>query len=143
MVSVKEIDIYKEILKEFNYSFGDVFLFDGFFISEYKEGISFNWDDHASIVSQDILDFLGDAAGHGENLIYISNRINSYSVVPGDWVKFYKNSYNLKAYCVVSESKGTIIGSMIENLFFRDKIKRFNSLHVAINWVKNDMNKVA
>lgn len=141
MVSVKETHIYDELIKEFNYSFGDVFLFEGFLISEYNEGISFNWDDHASIIAEDIADFLG--GGNGSDLIYISNRINSYSVVPGDWLKFYKRSYNLKSYCIVSESKGTIIGSMIENLFFKDKIKRFNSVYIAVNWVKNDMNKVA
>lgn len=141
MDSIKDTDIYDELIKEFNYSFGDVFLFEGFFISEYNEGISFNWEDHASVIAEDIAEFMGGA--NGDNLIYISNRINSYSVVPGDWLKFYKRSYNLKSYCIVSESKGTIIGSMIENFFFKDKIKRFNSIYAAINWIKKGMSEVA
>jgi len=142
MISIKDTHIYNELIKEFNYHFGNIFLFDGYFVSEYNEGLSFNWDEHASVAAEDIADFLGDGV-NGSDLIYISNRINSYSVVPGDWLKFYKKSYNLKSYCIVSESKGSIMGSMIENLFFKGKIKRFNSIYTAVNWVKNDINKVA
>ena len=43
MISVKETNLNSEVLKELNYAFGDVFIFNGFVISEFKSGINFNW----------------------------------------------------------------------------------------------------
>jgi len=140
MVSVKDTPMYNELIKEFNYHFGDVFLFDGYAVAEAKEGIIFNWEEHGRVIAEDVFNFLG--VTDGANLAYISNRINSFSVVPGDWLKFYKYSSSLKSYSIVSQSKGTLIGSMIENLFFKGKIKRFNSIYTAIDWIKKDMSQV-
>ncbi|MGB5417849.1 hypothetical protein [Algibacter sp.] len=140
MISVKETDLYKQVLKEFNYSFANVFVFKDFVISEIKEGLVFNWEDHGSKMIEDVSQFLNT---DGSNLIYISNRIHSYSVMPQDWVKFFKNSYNLKGYYVISDRKTSMLGFMIENLFFKNKIKRFSTIYEAINWLENGVNEVA
>jgi len=60
-------------------------------------------------------------------------------VVASDWMKFFKASYTLKAYCIVSNSKLGVMNQMVENLFFSKKIKRFRSIFEAVNWVKKDM----
>ena len=140
MKSIKEIDLHNTVLKELNYSFGTVFIFDGFVVSEINRGVNFNWNQHAQLIVEDIACYLGT---DGSDLIYISNRIHSYSVVASDWLKFFKNSYNLKGYFIISDSNVGILNSMIENLFFNNKIKRFNSIETALNWIKMGLVEIA
>lgn len=140
MISVRETHIYKNVLKELNYPYADIYIFKDYVISEIKEGISFNWDQHAKHIIKDVVAFLDT---DGRDLIYISNRVYSYSVMAQDWVKFFKKSYSLKGYYVVSDRKTSILGLMIENLFFKNKIKKFDSLYGAINWIENGLNEVA
>ncbi|MFD0835526.1 hypothetical protein ACFQ0I_07130 [Mariniflexile aquimaris] len=140
MISVKETYLYNEVLKELNYPFGNVFIFDGYIISEINRGIIFNWEDHAKTIVEDVFCYLGT---NGEDLIYISHRINSYSVVPYDWIHFFKSNYQLKGYFIVSEHKVRILNSVFESLFFNNKIKRFNDLHTAINSIKTGAIEIA
>ncbi len=140
MISVKNTFTYSEVLKEINYPFGNIFIFDGFIVSEINRGVIFNWDNHGKLIAEDISCYLGT---NGKDLVYISNRINSYSLVASDWLKFFKHSYFLKSYMVVSTDKIKTLNSMIESLFFKDKIKRFNSLYAALNFVKQGVSEVA
>ncbi|WP_372755878.1 hypothetical protein [Mariniflexile sp.] len=133
MVSVKETNLYSEVLKELNYSFGNVFIFHGFVISEINRGITLNWENHAKVITEDVSCFLGT---DGSDLIYISHRIHSYSVIPYDWLQFFKCSYQLKGYFIVSEMKHRTLNSYIESLFFNKNIKRFNDLNTAVNSIK-------
>ncbi|WP_303317410.1 hypothetical protein Q4Q34_00960 [Flavivirga abyssicola] len=136
MVSIKDTSLYSEVIKEFNYSFGNMFVFEGYMVSEINEGIVVNWEDHVRHFTEDIAELLGTK---GEGLVLISNRINSYSVIASDWLKFFKKGYSLKAYLIVSDGKITKLGTMTENLFFNKKIKRFNSLFAAVNYVKSGL----
>lgn len=136
MVSIKQTHLYSETIKELNYHFGNVYIFDGFVVSEINEGVIFNWENNGKVIVQDVTSFLKT---NGKDLVYISNRIHSYSVVATDWVKFFKASYALKAYCIVSNGKLGFMNYMVENLFFSKKIKRFNSIFEAVNWVKKNM----
>ncbi|WNH09662.1 hypothetical protein [Thalassobellus suaedae] len=140
MISIKETSLYSEILKEFNYPFGNISIFDGFVVSEINRGVVFNWDNHGKLITEDISCFLGT---NGNDIVYVSNRIHSYSLVASDWLKFFKHSYLLKSYLVVSNDKIKILNSMVESLFFNDKIKRFNSLYAAINFVRKGVLEVA
>ncbi|MDO5981698.1 hypothetical protein [Flavivirga spongiicola] len=139
MISVKDTSLYSEVIKEFNHSFGSMFVFQGYMIVEINEGIVVNWEDHVKVFSNDIKKFVGTK---GKDLILISNRINSYSVIASDWLKFFKNNYNLKAYLIVSNEKTANLGVMTENLFFNKKIKKFNSLYTAVNYVKSGLIEV-
>ncbi|MDO7172693.1 hypothetical protein [Mariniflexile sp. AS56] len=136
MVSIKETIFYDDVIKELNYPFGDVFIFEGIVVSEIGEGVIFSWSKYGKLISEDIAMYLGTT---GKELIYISNRINSYSVLATDWLKYYKNNYCLKSYYVVSSHRSGDLNYIIENLFFKDKIKRFTDLYVAMNWVKNGL----
>ncbi|MFG6687662.1 hypothetical protein ACGK9U_13840 [Mariniflexile sp. HNIBRBA6329] len=140
MESIKETDLYSEVLKELNYPFGNVFIFDGYVVSEINRGVILNWEDHAKVITEDISCFLGT---DGSDLIYISHRINSYSVIPYDWLKFFKNNYQLKGYFIVSENKLRILNSLVESLFFNSQIKCFNNLHTAINSIKTGVIEIA
>jgi len=140
MISVKNTYIYSEVIKELNYPFGNIFIFDGFVISEINRGVVFSWDNCGKLIAEDVACFLGT---NGDDLIYISNRIHSYSVVASDWLKFFKYSYFLKSYCIVSTDKIKTLNSMIESLFFNGKIQRFNTIYTAINSVKKGVLEVA
>lgn len=136
MISIKDTSLYSEVIKEFNHPFGNMFVFQGHMIVEINEGIVVNWEDHVKVLSIDIEKFVG---AKGKDLILISNRINSYSVIASDWLKFFKNSYNLRAYLIVSDEKTAKLGVMTENLFFNKKIKKFNSLYTAVNYIKSGL----
>ncbi|MFD2727442.1 hypothetical protein [Hyunsoonleella rubra] len=140
MTSIKHTEFYSQILKELNYPFGDIYIFKGFVVSEIKQGITVSWKKHAKHFVQDIAYYLGT---DGKDVVYISNRIHSYSVKAVDWLKFFKSDYGMKAYAVVSDSPMGKMNVMVENLFFDNKIKSFNSLYDAINWAKKDLEKVA
>jgi|SRR5690606_17434920 len=136
MISIKQTNLSSEIIKELNYPFGNVFIFDGFLVSEINEAVTFNWEEHGKVIVEEVCSFLKT---NGKDLIYISHRIHSYSVVASDWMKFFKASYTLKAYCIVSKGKLGAMNFMVEKLFFSKKIKRFNTIFEAVNWVKKDM----
>lgn len=140
MISLKETSLYSEVIKEFIYPFGNVFVFKGFVISEINEGETINWDSQAKLIADDVSTFLDT---DGADIIYISNRINSYSVVALDWLKFFKHSYTLKAYCIVSQNKIGILNAIVERLFFTKKIKHFSNLYEAVNFVKKGVIEIA
>jgi len=129
--SLKNSPYYHEALHELEYDFGTYFLFDGFIIAEIKPGVILNWDNHGKKIANDILDLYDS---NGENIIYISNRINDYSIVPSDWIKFYKSNYKLKGYAVVNHTKSGHVNYLLERLFLNSKSKKFNSLERAIEW---------
>jgi len=81
--SLKDSPFYCEAINEIVYDFGTFYLFDGFIVAEINEGVVFTWEDHAKKATEEILDLYDS---DGRNIIYISNRINNYSVMPSDWV---------------------------------------------------------
>ncbi len=133
MEYVKDSPFYKEAIHELEYPFGNYYLFDTFIIAEIKEGIVFTWDHHAQKVVSDMSNLYDQ---NGEDLVYISNRVHSYSVKPNDWIKFYKNNYRLKGYAVVSYSPKGFFGGIIEKLFVKNKIQTFDNLASAIAWAR-------
>lgn len=135
MQSIRFSSYFDKLIKEFNYEFADVFLFDGFIISEIKNGITFSWDDHAALIVKDITKYTNS---DGHDLVYLSHRIHSYSVQPMDWLKFYRNEFNLKGYGVIGYKKQSFINTVIENLFFNKNIVKFTDLDSAIQWAKSD-----
>ena len=58
--------------------------------------------------------------------------------MPNDWIKFFKNSYKLKAYGVVGYTHNSFLNTLIENLFFTKKIRRFSDLDAAFQWATHN-----
>ncbi|WP_422859070.1 hypothetical protein ACOKFD_17410 [Flagellimonas sp. S174] len=129
MKNVIDTPFYREAFQELNYPFGDFYLFDHFIISEIKEDVVFTWEHHAKQVVNDISNLYEN---DGTDLIYISNRIHNYAVVPSDWIKFFRHNYNLKSYVVVAQVKN----SLLERLFMGKKLKTFHDIENAIVWAK-------
>lgn len=133
MLTLKDTRLYTDVLQEFNYPFADIYIFDGFVVSEIKEGVVFSWEEHAKRIVKDVAEYSGT---DGSDVIYLSHRIHSYSVKPMDWIHFFKNSFDLRGYGVIGYNSMSFFNTVIENLFFTKKIKRFNSLELAIQWAQ-------
>lgn len=131
MQSISQTPYYINVIKEFNYDFADVFIFDDFVISEIKEGVTFTWENHAKKIVEDVTSF---TKCNGSTIIYLSHRIHSYSVMPIDWLNFYRNQFKLKGYGVIGYNSLSFVNTVIENLFFKKRIRRFSDLESAMQW---------
>lgn len=137
MVSVKNTEYYNEVLKELTYDFASVFIFKGFVVMEINEGVVYTWKNHGKMFVDDLSKYLEAE----EQIVYISNRIYSYSVVAQDWLKFLKSNYGkqLKKIYVVSPNQKGSFNLMIERLFLNRKVKTFATLKEAINSAKHNI----
>ena len=129
MKKVKEIPFFKHIREIREYQFGTFYFFNGLVISEINEGITFGWDmaEKAISAAKEVFD-------EDMPIAYISNRVNDYHVVPTDWAKFFKNRNQLVFYSVVGTTKGNFASLVMERMFFKNSIKKFNDLEKAIDW---------
>lgn len=136
MKRVEDIPYFKHIKEIREYQFGKFYFFDGLVISEINDGVEFCWK-MASKAVEAALDVFGEDAP----IVYISNRINSYSITPSDWAKLYKNRHQLKAYSVVGNTKGNFASLVMERMFFKNTIKQFTDLEEAIKWGLGQLQK--
>jgi hypothetical protein len=129
MQKVRDLAIFKKIKEVREYEFGVFYFFDGLVISEMSEGATFDWDKAKKIIS-----VAYEILGKDKPVAYISNRIHDYSVVPTDWLKFYKNRHHLEFYSIVAYNKSGLASVILEKMFFRNKIKQFSDLEDAVQW---------
>ena len=129
MKRVVDIPHFKHIREIREYHFGKFYFFDGLVIGELNKGITFNWE-----MGKRAIDAAKEVFGKDMPIAYISNRINEYYVVPGDWGKFFANRNQLLFYSVVGETKGSFASLVMEKVFFRNSIKKFTDLEEAVKW---------
>ncbi|MBD0851361.1 hypothetical protein [Maribacter arenosus] len=137
MKKLRDTPYYYRAIHEINYSFGDFYLFDTFIVGEFHEDVHISWNEHGKTIAEELSNLYDN---NGKDLVYISNRVNDYSLVPTDWKKFFKLSYNLKAYGIVSYTKTGYFNAMLERMFVNTKLRWFNSLEDAIAWVDHISN---
>ncbi|WP_147678014.1 hypothetical protein [Algibacter pacificus] len=114
------------------YSFGTYYLCPKFIISEVKEEIHFDWE-KAEIVITDLLNFYGKNARIG----FISNRINSFSTDPQNWIKVHNKYQFMVAASIVTYSDSSYKVATLEKHFSKKSVKRCQSLDEAITWMEN------
>ncbi|AWX44621.1 hypothetical protein HME9304_01624 [Flagellimonas maritima] len=129
MKRVRDIAYFKKIREIREYEFGLFYFFDGLVISEIHSGVTFNWN-----MAQKVVDAAHEFYGKNIPIAYISNRVNDYFVVPGDWAKFYRNRHKLSFYSVVGNTKGSFTSLVLERMFFQNSIKQFSDVEDAIDW---------
>ncbi len=137
-MEIKNSPYYHEAIQEINYPFGNFYLFETFIVGEINMDIVFNWKDHAKMVVEEITNLYDQ---NGKDLVYITNRVNPYSVVPSDWIHFFKYSYTLKGYGVVSYNQKGMLNAVLEKLFMRGKLRSFENLNSAISWARSITSK--
>lgn len=138
MKTVKDTSYYRKALHVLHYEFGDLYLYDDFIISEVKADEVVSWDTVGKLLVTDIREIYGPRS---KELVYISNRVNKYAVIPSDWIKFKRNDCNIKAYAIVSYNKRGYFNALLEKLFFSSKLQFFTSLDSAIAWAKEIQHK--
>ncbi|HEX9825026.1 MAG TPA: hypothetical protein VGA80_00375 [Flavobacteriaceae bacterium] len=112
--------------------FGNFYLCDKFYISEFNEGVHCDWE-----MVQDVVEEIIGLRENNASLGYISNRINSYSMDPQIWVKVHEEYDYIIACAIVSYNNMTFMNASLEKAFFKKSIKRCLSLDEAIEWVIN------
>lgn len=111
-------------------SFGNFYFFEKFIISEVNEGVHFTWEQ-----GMQILDLAHKHYGEDGRVAYISNRLYSYSVHAQDWLRFFKKYNNIDALAIVTYSEIGFMNIVLEKIFSRVPIKKFQHLEEAIDWV--------
>ncbi|NAS30089.1 hypothetical protein GTQ40_03820 [Flavobacteriaceae bacterium R38] len=115
-----------------SFDFGNVYFLSNILISEYTEGYTIGYKN-----VQEFLHIAEDFYGDHTDLVYLSNRVNSYSVKPLDWIKI-KNKYkNLKSIGIVHYNKLGKRFLNVEKLFCPLPISDFYSLDEAVAWAAN------
>ncbi|UWX55055.1 hypothetical protein NYZ99_20620 [Maribacter litopenaei] len=140
MKLVKDIPYFKKIREVREFEFGVFYYFDGLVISEMKEGVVFDWS-----MAKKAVDAAKEIFGEETPIAYISNRIHSYTVVPTEWLKFYKNRHQLSYYSVVGSTQGSFASIVLEKMFFKESLRQFTDLETAVAWsldqIKNHTKK--
>lgn len=108
---------------------GTFYFFEKFIISEFNDGVIVDWKS-----VQDIIEIAEGYYGTDAKVFYISNRVHSYSIVPQDWSKFFKMRNSILSLAIVSYGTMQKTHLLIEKLFFKNKIKKFNDLYEAVDW---------
>lgn len=109
--------------------FGSFYFFEKFVVSELNEGVHFDWQ-KVKILS----DIMINHYGTSNKLIYISNRVNSYSIEPQSWLKFDKKYQLVKKTGIIAYDNRGGLSVVLERLFSKGSINKFRSLKKAIEW---------
>lgn len=129
---LEETKYRSEYLHKIDESIGSFYIFEHFVLSEINEGVHFNWELAEKVIEQ-VYSYYGSRE---IKVAYISNRVNSYSLYPQDWLRFYKERHHLEAFAIVAYNKIGLMNVILEKLFSQTRIRRFADLDEAIDWIK-------
>ncbi|WP_179377017.1 hypothetical protein [Winogradskyella wichelsiae] len=109
------------------FDFCNLTVFDNYIIVNIKEGINVTPDRNNTLIDITETYFLN------KPFVYISNRINSYSVDPKVYLKTSKIK-NLEGLAIVSSNYQAKVNAEIEKMFFKKPFEIFSELEEAIVW---------
>ncbi len=112
-----------------NLDFCSVIIHDNYMVVEMDSGVHITVKDNATLI--DIV----DTYFKNKPFVYITNRVNSYSVDPAIYKETSKIT-NLVGLCVVSKNFMAKSTAEIEKLFFDRAFEIFDTLPEAIVWAK-------
>ncbi|MGJ8549908.1 hypothetical protein [Winogradskyella wichelsiae] len=109
------------------FDFCNITVFDNYIIVNIKEGINVTPDRNNTLIDITETYYLN------KPFVYISNRINSYSVDPKVYLKTSKIK-NLEGLAIVSSNYQAKVNAEIEKMFFKKPFEIFSELEEAIVW---------
>lgn len=112
----------------------EVFVFDDFLIKQIKEGISIDLKETKQLKAILKKHF------SKKNIVYISNRVTSYSVNPLVYKEVEKIS-NLVAIAIIPNNEKMLQSAIYEKEFYNKPFEIFNNLNDAIIWVSKILEK--
>jgi hypothetical protein len=132
LIPVKE-SVYTDYIKhEVQRPYGTFYFFESYLISEIDEGIVFSGKEAIDIFNI-ALEFY-DGNKRPEQFVYLSNRINNYSVKPVDWLDFDYMGSLMVGYGIVDDRKRAKLNAQIEEQFVPCEFGVFDDLTPAIIW---------
>ncbi|MDD7885662.1 hypothetical protein [Flavivirga sp. 57AJ16] len=110
-------------------SFGNFYFCEKILIAELHTGVHFDWP-KIEILFHKIIEFYGK----GVKLDYISNRVNSYSNDPQNWIKIEQYNIIMRS-AIVCYNDMMYMNASLEKHFSKSKINPCTSLNEAIEWI--------
>ncbi len=112
------------------FDFCEMHIFDSYLIVTINEG---------QVVEpkhNTILNNVADAYFRNKSFVYITHRINSYSVDPSTYLETSK-IINLKGFAVVSKDYKAKSNVEVEKLFLSKPCETFNDIKDAVSWAES------
>ena len=120
-------------LQEYHvFDFGTIYFFDNIVVSEINEGVVFSYQTALSV-----FEFAKEHYHPEQKIVYLSNRINSYSVKPTDWIKVNNKFQNLIGIGIVHYNNFYKSIFNIEKLFSKREFRGFDNLDEALYWAED------
>ena len=100
-------------------------------IGEVKEGVHVTMD-----TALEPLQAGAQVFGYGENFVYISHRLHSYSIDPTGYYEAASMFPNFKGLVIVATNRRRRMLANLERLFMKRPIRVFDNLEAAIQWAE-------
>ncbi|MAB49598.1 MAG: hypothetical protein CMC05_13315 [Flavobacteriaceae bacterium] len=107
--------------------------YDRYVIAEINEGVHLDHQHNEALIEI-------TENHYSKPFVYITNRINSYSVDPNVYPRTTRVK-NLAGFAVVSRVHMAKLNAQIEQMFFSKPFEIFSDLEDAINWAKDLIEK--
>lgn len=131
-MKIEESKYFDKEHKKIEMPYGIFYFFNEFLLSEINQGAHFSWDKVKKVA-----DIAQKHYGKGNKVVYISNRVNSYSIEPQSWLKFDKEFGFFKASAIIAYDMKGGLSVVLEKLFSQKRIQKFTDLESAIDWAVN------
>lgn len=115
-----------------NLDFCSVKIHENYMVVEMDAGVHISLKDNTTLIG------IVDTYFKNKPFVYITNRVNSYSVDPAIYKETSKIK-NLVGLCVVSKNFMAKSAAQIEKLFFYKSFEIFDTLPEAIKWAKTTL----
>ena len=132
LYSIKESDYSPYILHKIHRPYANFYLFDNFVVSEVCEGAVFGGMEALDIFLL-LMEFY-DGVKRPMEFVYLSNRVNSYSTRPVDWLDFKFMDQYLKGYGIIDDRIRAEQSAYLEKQFVPCEFKHFRDLESAAQW---------
>ena len=128
----KELGKYDLIELE---TIGNFYFFDYFVVAEINEGAEFIFEKSRKLFDLAFEKYKGLPIG------YISNRTNSYTSHPSDYVKVNNYLPSLIVFAAVTYNKASKNFTDLERKFCKKRFENFSKIENAIDWVTEIVKK--
>ena len=116
------------------FDFCEMHIYDDYVIVVMNEGVTISPAHNQTLLN------VVDTYFKNKKFVYISNRINSYSVNPTVYFETSKIN-NLAGFAVVSKDFKAKSNAEVEKLFMDKPFEIFNTIEEAVDWVNVVLNR--
>lgn len=119
-----------ELLHVYESDLGTLYFYKHIVVGEFFEGVSLSYQNGFTLLLK-ALKHIGTRP-----VVYLSNRVNSYSVQPNDY-KYLEKVPNIKGIAIISSDPMGTSSAFLESKFFNKNFAVFNTIQDAHNWGKS------